>query len=282
MRTSRRHRVTPYLFLLLPLVLVTFAELLPALYTTVLSFHAWNIISDPSFVGLENYKRLVTSDTLLRSLANTGVWVVGTLAFPVGLALVIAKILTIVEFGRPIYKAIFFVPATLSPTIAAIVWRRVLTTEQGALSALLPGEQASLLADPTLNTFVMLGVWTWQFLGLNLVLFLVGFEALPRAPIEAARIDGATGWQVFRLVELPLLRPIMLLVVGNAIINSARMFDIPWVMTAGGPGRASETLAISLYRESFLLFDMGLGAAIGVVISVLTLVFAVRAFRGRA
>lgn len=282
MRTPRRHRAIPYLFLLLPLMLVTFAELLPSLYTLVLSFLDWNIISDPEFVGFEKYVELVTSETLLRSLRNTGVWVVGTLAFPVGLALVAAKILTVVEFGRPLYKAIFFVPATLAPTVAAIVWRRVLTTEQGALFALIPGEPSSILADPTINTFVMLGVWTWQFLGLNLVLFLVGFESLPSAPIEAASIDGANGWQIFRLVELPLLRPIMLLVVGNAVINSARMFDIPWVMTAGGPGRASETLAISLYRESFLLFDMGLGAAIGVVISMLTLVFAVRAFRGPA
>ena len=124
----------------------------------------------------------------------------------------------------------------------------------------------------------MIGVWTWQFLGLNLILFLVGFESIPRAPVEAAQIDGANDWQIFRRVELPLLRPIALLVVGNAIINSSRMFDIPWVMTSGGPGRASETLAISLYRESFLLFHLGLGAAIGVVISVLTLVASFRYF----
>ena len=89
-------------------------------------------------------------------------------------------------------------------------------------------------------------------------------------------IDGANNWQVFRYITLPLLQPITLLVVSNAIINSARMFDIPWVMIQGGPGRASETLAVSLYRESFLLFHMGLGSAIAVCISIMTLVVTYR------
>lgn len=204
---------------------------------------------------------------------------IGTLIAPVGFALIIAKVLTFVKRGRLIYKSIFFIPSTLAPTIAAIIWRRVLTTEKGAMFSLFPGVEAtSVLTNPDINTFIMIGVWTWQFLGLNLILFLVGFESIPRAPVEAAQIDGANDWQIFRNVELPLLRPIALLVVGNAIINSSRMFDIPWVMTSGGPGRASETLAISLYRESFLLFHLGLGAAIGVVISVLTLIASFRYF----
>lgn len=273
-----RHRFTPYLFLLPPLALVVFAELYPSIWTTYLSFTDWDLITPPEFVGFEKYVEVFTTRALLHSLGNTVLWVLGTLLLPVGLALVLAKLLSFVERGRWYYKAVFFVPSTLAPTIAAIVWRRVLTTEKGALFALLPGADASVLTNPEINTYVMIGVWLWQFLGINLVLFLVGFESIPRSPVEAARIDGASDWQIFRLIELPLLRPIALLVVGNAIINSSRMFDIPWVMTSGGPGRASETLAISLYRESFLLFDMGLGAAIGVVISLLTLLAAFRYF----
>ncbi len=89
-------------------------------------------------------------------------------------------------------------------------------------------------------------------------------------------IDGANERQAFLYIIVPLLRPIMLLVIANSLINTIRMFDIPWVMIQGGPGRASETLAISLYRESFLLFKMGLGSAIAVVISILTLVASYR------
>ncbi len=130
----------------------------------------------------------------------------------------------------------------------------------------------------------MLGVWTWQFFGLNLILFLVGLETIPKEPIEAARVDGANAWQIFYHLTIPLLRPITLVVLANAALNSVRMFDIPWVMAEGGPGRASETLAISLYKESFLLFRMGLGSAIAVVISILALGLSIRfllAMRGR-
>jgi len=101
-------------------------------------------------------------------------------------------------------------------------------------------------------------------------------ETIPEEPIEAAMIDGASHWQVFTKVTFPLLAPITLLVVANSVINTVRMFDIPWVMVQGGPGRASETLAISLYRESFLLFNMGLGSAIAVIISIITLALTYR------
>ena len=107
---------------------------------------------------------------------------------------------------------------------------------------------------------------------MNLILFLVGLETIPSEPREAAMIDGANAFQAFFRIILPLLQPITLLVVVNAVINSVRTFDIPWVVIQGGPGRISETLAISLYRESFLLFHIGLGSAIAVVISLLTLI----------
>jgi len=146
----------------------------------------------------------------------------------------------------------------------------VLVSQKGALVSifeLFGGSLQPLITNAKINTFIMIGIWTWQYLGINLILFLVGLETIPQEPIEAARIDGANSWRLFYHIILPLLQPIMLLVVANAVINSIRMFDIPWVMIQGGPGRSSETLAVSLYRESFLLFQMGLGSAIAVVIS---------------
>jgi multiple sugar transport system permease protein len=167
----------------------------------------------------------------------------------------------------------------MSPTVAAIFWRRVLASQQGALMPILEAMGITvqpLLTNPEINTFIMIGIWTWQYFGINLILFLVGLETIPREPLEAAMIDGANPLQVFFRIVIPLLQPIMLLVVANAVINSIRMFDIPWIVIQGGPGRASETLAISLYRESFLLFRMGLGSAIAVVISAITLLASYR------
>ena len=265
-------------FLIPAIIFVLIAELVPVIYTTYLGFMQWDIINPPKFVGISNYIKVFTQPELLNALKNTLYWVVGTLIFAVGFALFVAVLLSNVK-GRVIFKSIFFIPSTLSPTVAAIVWRRTLSSQMGALPSLLALfgiNMHPVLTNTHINTFVMIGVWTWQFFGINLILFLVGLETIPREPVEAAMIDGANERQAFLYIIVPLLRPIMLLVIANSLINTIRMFDIPWVMIQGGPGRASETLAISLYRESFLLFKMGLGSAIAVVISILTLVASYR------
>jgi ABC-type sugar transport system permease subunit len=268
----------PYVFLIPAIAFVLVAELVPVGYTMYLGFMKWDVITPPKWAGLTNYIRVFSSPDLLNALKNTVLWVVGTLLFPVGLALFIAVLLTNVK-RKEVFKAIFFIPTTLSPTVAAVFWRRVLASRHGALNAILVAlgfSSYSFLTNPKINTFLMIGVWTWQFFGLNLILFLVGLETIPQEPIEAAKVDGANGWQIFYHLTLPLLRPIMLVVLANAAINSVRMFDIPWVMIEGGPGRASETLAISLYKESFLLFRMGLGSAIAVVISIFAFILSFR------
>ncbi len=265
-------------FLIPAIIFVLIAELVPVIYTTYLGFMQWDIINPPKFVGISNYIKVFTQPELLNALKNTLYWVVGTLIFAVGFALFVAVLLSNVK-GRVIFKSIFFIPSTLSPTVAAIVWRRTLSSQMGALPSLLALfgiNMHPVLTNTHINTFVMIGVWTWQFFGINLILFLVGLETIPREPVEAAMIDGANERQAFLYIIVPLLRPIMLLVIANSLINTIRMFDIPWVMIQGGPGRASETLAISLYRESFLLFKMGLGSAIAVVISILTLIASYR------
>jgi multiple sugar transport system permease protein len=267
-----------FLFLLPAAAFVLLAELVPVIYTTYLGFMEWNMIQPPKWAGLANYLKVFSTPELLNALKNTAYWVFGTIVFAVGFPLLIAALLTRVR-GRVIFKTIFFIPSTLSPTIAAIFWRRVLSSQQGALYPILEAiglTAQPLLTIPQVNTFVMIGIWTWQYFGLNLILFLVGLETIPREPVEAAMIDGAGPVQIFYRIILPLLQPIMLLVMANAVINSIRMFDIPWIVIQGGPGRVSETLAISLYRESFLLFRMGLGSAIAVVLSIITLLASYR------
>jgi multiple sugar transport system permease protein len=267
-----------FLFLLPAAIFVLLAELIPVIYTTYLGFMEWNFIQPPKWVGLANYLDIFTTPELLNALQNTAYWVAGTLVLAVGFPLLIAALLNRIK-GKVIFKTIFFIPSTLSPTIAAIFWRRVLSSQQGALFPILEAfglNSQAVLTTPHINTLVMIGIWTWQYFGLNLILFLVGLETIPKEPVEAARIDGARPVQIFSHVILPLLRPIMLLVVANALINSIRMFDIPWIVIQGGPGRVSETLAISLYRESFLLFRMGLGSSIAILLSIFTLLASYR------
>ncbi len=275
---SRLTKLDPYIFLMPALFFVIGAELLPAGYTIYLSFTKWNIITSPEWTGLSNYFQVFSSPQVLNAFKNTILWLIGTLGFPIVLALFLAVIINSVRF-QGFFKTVFYIPVTLAPTVAAVIWKIVYSTQNGAINSLfkvLGLGSFQLLANSSINTFLMIGVWAWQFLGLNLVLFLVGLQSLPKAPIEAAKVDGANFWQIFYHVTLPLLKPISMLVVANAMINTTRMFAIPWVMTHGGPARASETLAISMYRESFLLSNMGYGSAIAVIIALVTLIFAWR------
>lgn len=275
---SRLSKLDPYVFLMPALFFVIGAELLPAGYTIYLSFTKWNVITSPEWTGLSNYLQVFSSPQVLNAFKNTILWLIGTLGFPIVLALFLAVIINSVRF-QGFFKTVFYLPVTLAPTVAAVIWKIVYSTQNGAINSLFKVMglgTSQLLANSSINTFLMIGVWAWQFLGLNLVLFLVGLQSLPKAPIEAAKVDGANFWQIFYHVTLPLLKPITMLVVANAMINTTRMFAIPWVMTHGGPSRASETLAISMYRESFLLSNMGYGSAIAVIIALITLIFAWR------
>ena len=121
----------------------------------------------------------------------------------------------------------------------------------------------------------MIAAFTWQGLGPTMVLFLVGLQNIPREPIEAALVDGAGRLRLFWHVTLPLLRPITAVVVGISLINSFKVFDLIWVMTQGGPYRSSETLAVTMYRESFVSFHVGYGAAVAVVLTAIVWVVAV-------
>src|SRR5205085_9133562 len=122
------------------------------------------------------------------------------------------------------------------------------------------------LTDPPINTWGMIVAFTWQGLGPTMILFLVGLQSIPREPIEAALVDGATGFRLFWHVTLPLLRPMTAVVVGISLINSFKVFDIIWAMTQGGPYRSSETLAVTMYRESFVSFHVGYGASVAVLL----------------
>ena len=129
----------------------------------------------------------------------------------------------------------------------------------------------SWLTDVPLNTFSMLIAWTWQQLGTSMVMFLMGLSTIPVEPIKASIIDGANKFQTFLHVKFPMLRPITTVVITMAMVNSFKAFDIIYVMTRGGPYHSSETLAVTMFRETFTMFRMGYGAAISVFLSIVVI-----------
>ncbi|GAA3884107.1 carbohydrate ABC transporter permease [Streptomyces sedi] len=224
-----------------------------------------------SFVGLDNYARLAEDPIFSRSLLNTLMWVVGTLLLPVLLGLLIAVATHRMRLGGVI-QLLVVLPYAISGAATAVLWNFMLTSD-GAINQVLRAVGLDSLAHPWLlewphNTIAMIVASTWQGTGLNVVLFAIGLRAIPRETLEAAALDGATGWRLFRHVTFPQLKAVTVVVVGMAIVNSLKAFDMIWVLTKGGPSRSSETLALTMYRETFRLFHVGYGSAIALVLTV--------------
>jgi multiple sugar transport system permease protein len=267
-------RVVSYLFILPALALVVVLLLVPMFENIYYSFFNWNGIAKPVFIGISNYARLLVDRDFLISIRNTVIWVGFTLIFPVFGGLLVAVFVDGVRFER-FFKSIFFIPLTISFVATGIIWTYMFGKELGVLNNLFEllglKLKPSWLTGVPLNTFSMLIAWTWQQLGTNMVMFLMGLGTIPVEPIEASIIDGANRFETFVHVKLPMLRPITTVVITMAMVNSFKAFDIIYVMTRGGPYHSSETLAVTMFRETFTLFKMGYGSAISIVLSIIVI-----------
>jgi ABC-type sugar transport system permease subunit len=273
-------RLVAYLYLVPMLALVGVFLLYPAADTVWTSLTDSNGLDQAKFIGLDNYVNLVKDSAFMTSFVNTLYWVGGVLVLQVGLGLLMALVLSSTALGR-VLKGVFYLPATISAAATGVIWFFVFSPDQGVLNSTLRliglGDLAHtwLTADPPLNSWAMIVAFTWQGLGPTMILFLVGLQSIPRDPIEAALVDGATGFRLFWHITLPLLRPMTVVVVGISLINSFKVFDLIWAMTQGGPYRSSETLAVTMYRESFVSFHVGYGAAVAVLLTLIVFVLSI-------
>ncbi|SDO36274.1 carbohydrate ABC transporter membrane protein 1, CUT1 family [Nakamurella panacisegetis] len=271
--TSTNYQRSAWAFLLPGTAVVVLVLYLPVLYTVYLSLTDYSGLGSPVFTGFNNYVALVRDPVFFTSLANTMIWVVGSLLIPVGFGLLVAY-LSFGLKGAAWLRVPFLIPYALSGVAVGIVFSFVLQNG-GALSQALdflhlPGGTTRWLQEAPLNTVVMILAASWQGIGVNALLFTVGLQSIPAEPLEAARVDGASGWRLFRFVVWPLLRPSTTIVVGLSIVNSLKTFDIVQAMTQGGPNRVSETLGVSMYRDTFSNSNYGLGSAVAIFMSVIT------------
>ncbi|MEV6032722.1 sugar ABC transporter permease [Nonomuraea sp. NPDC052116] len=239
----------------------------PFVWTAYLSLTRYDGLEPAQWIGAHNFGKLLDDPALLTSIRNTLLWVIGTMVLPVGLGLLVAVLSYDIK-GGVWFRVPFLLPYALSGAGLAMVWSPILSHD-GIANKLL-GVDTAFLQDAPVNTLAMLLVWTWQQLGVNMLLFVVGLQSIPKEPIEAARLDGAGGWRLFRYVIWPLMRPLTAVVVGLALVASLKTFDIVWVLTQGGPGRNSETLAVTMYKETFVASDYGYGSAVAVMLTVVT------------
>lgn len=243
-----------------------------------LSFFSWSAFSThPAFVGLGNYVTAVTDPVFWHSLWNNVLYAVVSLIFQVGLAVILAAVLEEVVHQRlrGVLRTIYFIPATISITVAGILFSFLYNPQIGlfnrALSAVGLGSFVhDWLGDPHTAIWGIMGMSQWQSVGYTSVLFIVAIQRIPREFYEAAKVDGAGHVRTFFAITIPLLREMTTLVVILTLSGAFLVFNEVMVMTAGGPSDSSQVLGTWLYHNAFLTDNMGYASAIGTVIFIIT------------
>ncbi|EOL41669.1 hypothetical protein RV11_GL002808 [Enterococcus phoeniculicola] len=266
-------RIKPYLYIAPAIILVSVFFITSAVYTIYSGFTDWNGLGEKVFIGLQNYQELFKDVNFQRSLINTLIWVVSGLIIPVCIPLILAVAISRTRFHN-LYKNLFYFPNAISPTIGSLIITSLLSIYGlPKLFGLMGIESLDRywLAIPYVNTFVMIGASVWQGIGTNLILFIVGLNNIPTEPIEAAQLDGASKFSLYTKIVFPLLKPTIVVVLLMSLVNSFKAFDSIWLMTGGGPYRTSETLALTMYKETFMNGNYGYGAAVATFLSIIVL-----------
>ena len=273
-RKFLRNVIIPWLFIAPLLAIHIFVVAIPAVQGVYMSLTDWTGVGrDVNFIGLENYRELFfEDDTFGKSLVNNVQWMAFFLTVPFILALFCATLLSQIKRGGMIYRSILFIPYVLASVVTTTIWKNLLNPKQGIGAALadigITGFDVAYLGRPESALMSIAFIDNWHFWGFLMILFLAAMQSIPPVLYDAAKIDGANRWQEFRHVTLPGIRPIVLFMFMMVAIWSFLAFDYIWLLTQGGPGGASEVIATQLYKNAFLRFNAGYGAAQGVVISV--------------
>lgn len=272
----RRINWWPAFFLFVPLTLYTLWIILPTGYTFYLSLTDWDGVSQtPKFIGLANFERLFDDRDFSRSLSNNVRWLVVFTTVPTTVGLALAMIFNTDIRGSRWFKISFYAPLILSFVVIGTIWAWIYEPRAGLLNSLLRGfgiaDPPGWLADRDIALYAVIGAAIWRQVGYVMILYLAGLKNLDPSLIEAGRVDGATGWKLFRHIIFPLLGPITTVVVVISVIDSLRAFDLVSIMTRGGPAGATNVLANFMYIEAFNNYKMGYGASIAVMLFTLSL-----------
>ena len=230
-----------------------------------------------NWVGLDNFAKVFRDKLFANAIKNTLIWMAAAVILPVGGGLTLALLLHEGIWGANIYKSLFYLPICLSLAVIGQVWIWIYQPDWGLLNDVLRAIHLDQYAIAWLaNKKTALGsvivAWSWQQIGLAMVIFLAGLTSVPSELTEAAEIDGANYLQSLRYVVVPLLSPATVIVVALSIINSLKSFDVVYMMTQGGPFHTTDTLAMFMYLESFKKYYMGYGSAIAVVLFLIAMV----------
>lgn len=244
------------------------------------SFHEWNPLSGTyNFLGLENYKEVFTSSLFGKSMLNTLIFSVVVIIFRVGLGLGIAyAIYSPLVKHKSFFRAIYYMPVVTPMVAVAFVWKFMYNPQIGTINQIF-GLDVNWLMNPKIALLAVIIMTIWKDFGYAVVMYMAGLYSLPSDALEAAKVDGSNGWQTFRYITLPLLKPMTLFVVITSIISYIQAYVQILIMTEGGPGTATYLASYIIYDEAFVKYNFGYASALSFVLFVITAVFSWLSFR---
>ncbi|MCM2982142.1 sugar ABC transporter permease [Niallia circulans] len=270
-----------FLFISPQLLGLLFFSLVPLIYAFYLSFTDWSGFGSSRFIGISNYINQINNPDFWKAMVNTIYYMFLVVPIGIALALILAVALNKVK-GKAIYRVFFFMPVVTSSVSVGVIFMWILNGDFGILNELLSyigitGPHWLTDTKWVIPSIALLSIW-WG-LGYNMVIFLAGLQGISRSYYEAAEMDGANAIQKFRHITLPLLTPTTFFVTIMTIISSFQVFDQAFVMTNGGPAKASYTIVFHIYDQAFVDFTMGKSAAASMILFVIILIFTLIQFK---
>jgi len=274
-----RREWTASLFLSPGLVIFFVFVLFSIIFSLYLSFHEWNILDvRKPYVGFDNYRRLIHDDRFGRAVINTAYFTFASIPLTMALGLGVAILLNQQIRARGLFRTMYYLPVITPFVVASIIWKWIYNADYGFLNYYL--QQTGIvdhpilwLSDKDLAMPAVIAMNVWKGIGFDMVVYLAGLQAIPEELYEAAKVDGASAWQRFWRVTLPLLSPTTIFLIVIGVINSFQVFTQIFVMTNGGPVDRTTTVVYYMYLTAFKFFEMGYATAIAYALFAMIFVF---------
>lgn len=252
--------VSPYLLFLIVFVLF------PVLFCLFLTFHDWDIISPMKFSGGANYYRLLHDRLFWKAIGNTLKFLLIHIPLQLFISIGLAYLLNSRISGKSFFRSAFFMPVIVSGVVITILWQQLYGFDDGLINRLavaLDLEKTGWLINPDLAIYSIAVMATWKNVGLYVILFLVGLQTVPPQYYEAAELEGASKWQQFYHITLPMINPTIFMVVILSTIGGFSLFIEPYIMTGGGPLNSTLSAVLYIYKQAFQYYNMGYSATLG-------------------
>ena len=256
----------PYILVSPYIVFVAVFVLFPVVFSFILTFQKWNIIAPMKFIGLDNYTRLFHDRLFWTSIGNTLKFLLLHIPLQLGVALFLAVLLNQKIKAVSFFRASFFMPVIVSGVVVTILWQQLLGYDFGIINRLIIAlgfKKVGWLVNPDVAIYSIAVMATWKNVGLYIILFLVGLQTVPTQYYEAARLEGASRWQQFYHITLPMINPTVFMVVILSTIGGFSLFIEPYIMTGGGPLNKTLSAVLYIYKQAFQYYNMGYSATLG-------------------